>query len=78
MIEILPKSSDDRCINEDDVIHYYCPNVYPNADGIYIAFCGMDVTDADETDSHERPCSMCMIDMDIDGPCPACGSWDCD
>jgi hypothetical protein len=77
MIDILPKPTEKGVINEDDVVHYYCPNVYPNKDGTYIAFCGMDVTDSSDTEDDSNPCTMCMMDCNFDGPCPCCGSWDC-
>lgn len=79
MIEILPKPSERIIGNGDDICHYYCSNVYPNAEGKVIAFCGTDVTDEMDRDEgdDDNPCSMCIEDCNTYGPCPLCKQWDC-
>ena len=53
----------------DNLTHFYCEDCYPTITGVYLAFCGTDVTHSTEVDAED---SMdCVVCLGLDY-CPIC------
>lgn len=64
-LELVPLSETEETDEPDDLVHWYCPECYPDGER---AYCGKALSGVDGEDAGEVECEACLV---ID-ECPKC------